>query len=136
MKYLSPSSTVMALAWATPLEQYLGPVQRADGWWVRWARIDPYCASRQGLVISVQEERLKCDPSQLDLTEHPELPPDPIPQPIVVTDALDAPPSSDARDADHAALLRAEQATGARPDRWVNSSTEGWHYLCLLRGHD
>jgi hypothetical protein len=136
VKYLSPTALTMALTWVTPLDQYLGPVSGSHGWRIRWIRIDPVSPNVQGLVISVHEDLLSCDPSYLDLTDRPELAPLALPAPTTVTSRFDTSSGLPATSVEHAALLRAEHDAHAVPDRWVNRAVDGWHYLCRLRGHE
>jgi hypothetical protein len=133
MRYLDSAAPVMALAWMTPIEQHLGLVRRNAKWRVRWVRIDPLAVS--GIVVSVHEADLACDPERLDSTDHPELDPDwPLPDVITVRSELDAPSGQVSGNVEAAALLRAEHETGARRDRWVNTSVDGWYELRRLRG--
>ncbi|WP_245870819.1 excalibur calcium-binding domain-containing protein [Asanoa hainanensis] len=117
----------------TPVEQYLGRVRRNGKWRIRWVRVDPYTAS--GILVSVHEVDLACEIKPAESAEHPELDPAwPLPDPMTIRSERDAPVGQVAGSAENAALLRAEQATGARRDRWVNTSVSGWSELNRLRG--
>jgi hypothetical protein len=122
VKYLDPTSPVMALKWMTALDQCLGWVNRGGVRRIRWVRIDPL-ADVPGILISTHEEDLVSDARALERLGVPEL------------DAAVAPlPDFIAQDEDEA-LRWAERQVGARPHRWVNQAVEGWTALCELRGH-
>lgn len=120
--YLEPTSPVMALTWMTAVDQCLGVVRRHDVWRIRWVRVDPLARSA-GILVTTHEEDLVGGAGVRDHLGVPELDPAlPLPEDLVAQDERDA-------------LLRAERETGARLDRWVNPSVDGWRALCELRGH-
>jgi hypothetical protein len=135
MRYLRPDAPAMALAWMTPVEQYLGRVKRDGKWRIRWVRLDPNGAS--GIVVSVHEIDLAREIKASEAAEHPELDPGwRLPDPLMIRSERDAPVGQVGGNTENAALLRAEQATGARRDRWVNTSVSGWNELQRLRGDE
>ncbi|MEV4756022.1 hypothetical protein AB0J86_13040 [Micromonospora sp. NPDC049559] len=133
MRYLDPAAPVMALSWMTPIEQYLGRVRRNGKWRIRWVRVDPLPVS--GILVSVHEADLAGEAEGLDSTNHPELDPDwTLPEAITIRSELDAPSGRSPGSIEAAAVLRAEDETGARRDRWVSASVDGWNELRRLRG--
>jgi hypothetical protein len=133
MRYLDPAAPAMALTWMTPVEQCLGLVTRDGKRRIRWVRIDPLAAP--GIVVSVHEADLADEPERIGSADHPELDPDrSLPEPITIRSERDAPPGQVGGTIEGAALLRAEHETGARRDRWVNTSVDGWYELRRLSG--
>jgi len=100
----------------------LGWVRRDGVRRIRWIRLDPL-ADFPGILVSIREENLAGDASVLGRLDVPELDP-----------ATSLPPDFVARD-EAEALLYAKRETGARRNRWVNQTVDGWRLLCALRGH-
>ncbi|MFI1989002.1 hypothetical protein [Actinoplanes sp. NPDC020271] len=122
MRYLEPTSPVMALMWMTAVDQCLGTVRRDGVWRVRWVRVDPL-ADAPGVLVSAHEDDLAVDIRALEQHGVPEL-----------VAAADLPMNFVAHD-EAEALSTAERELGARKDRWVNHAVEGWAILCEWRGH-